>query len=132
MKRTLLACLVVLLAAASSNAMAGWVRVNGNDKVVAYADPSTIRKKGNITKIGSLFDFKAENLYSEGNSYASIMRETEFNCKENLQRMISYSIYAGKMGKGKMVDSGAPPQDWKPVSKGSIATDMKTYACDFE
>lgn len=131
MKKIILSTLL-LLAGTSSSALADWVRVSGNDKVVVFADATTMRKKGNIVKISSLFDFKTESVYNDGNSYMSIVRETEFNCKDNLQRMISYAIYAGKMGKGNVVDSGTNLQDWKPVSKAGIAISMKKFACESE
>ena len=118
--------------AISGSVMADWDKVYSNDKLIVFADPSSIRRKGNIVKVSTLFDFKAENTYSDGSLYMSIMRETEFNCKDNLQRMVSYSIHSGKMGKGRLVDSGTSPQDWKQVSKANIALDMKTFACDSE
>lgn len=119
----------ILLAVASTGARAEWVRVHSNDKLIAYADTSTVRKKLNIAKIWSLFDFKTEGVLSDGSLYLSIMRETEFNCRENLQRMMSFTIHSGKMGKGKVLESGSDPQDWKPVSKESIAVNMKEFAC---
>jgi hypothetical protein len=132
MKKIVLFITAVFLGVASSGVMAEWERVYSNDKVVTYADTATIRRKGNIVRLWSLFDFKADNTYSDGSVYVSIMRETEFNCKDNLQRMVAFSIHSGKMGKGRMVDSGTTPQDWKPVSKANIAQDMKTFACDRE
>ena len=130
MKKIMLVNAVLLMTAVSSSAMAEWVRVHTNDKVTLYADPTTIRKKLYIVKIWSLFDYKANNVLSDGNQYLSSMRETEFNCRDNLQRMIGYSIYSGKMGKGKLLDSGSEPQDWKPVSKANIALEMKNFACE--
>jgi len=129
MKKYILACLLMVLAIASNSAVAEWVKVYGNDKVVAYADPTTIRKRGNITKVSSLFDFKLENTVSDGNTYMSVMRETEFNCKDHLQHMVGYSIYSGNMSKGRMIEKGTDPQDWKPVSQSNIAHAMWEYAC---
>jgi len=120
---------LMFLTVTSGNAMAEWVRVSSNDKVTTYADPGAARKRLNIVKIWTLFDFKAENTLSDGSQYYSIMRETEFNCRENLQRMLSYSIYSGRMGKGKILESGAEPQELKPVSKANIAQEMKNFAC---
>jgi hypothetical protein len=129
MKKIIFAAVVLWVTAASNSAMAEWVRVNGNDKLNAYADPSSVRKKGNITKITSLFDFRAENSLSDGSVYLSIIRETEFNCKQNQQRMVAYSIHAAKMGKGKVLESGSEPQDWKRSSREAIALSMKNFAC---
>jgi hypothetical protein len=129
MKNLFLVSVLVSFALASGSAMAEWVRVSSNDKVTTYADPGAARKRLNIVKIWTLFDFKAENTLSDGSQYYSIMRETEFNCRENLQRMLSYSIYSGRMGKGKILESGAEPQELKPVSKANIAQEMKNFAC---
>lgn len=119
----------MVLAIASTAARAEWVRVHSNDKLTAYADTSSMRKKLNIVKIWSLFDFRTEGVLSDGSTYQSIMRETEFNCRENQQRMISFTIHSGKMGKGKVLENGSDPQDWKPVSKENIAVNMKEFAC---
>ena len=130
MKKIILAMLALLTTLVSTSAMAEWVRVHGNDKVTVYAAPSTMRKKLHVVRIMTLFDFRAENVLADGNQYLSIMREAEFNCRENQQRMISYSIHSGRMGKGKVLDSDSEPQDWKPVSRASIALDMKKFACE--
>jgi len=129
MKRIILVSSLLLLISMSSSALAEWVKVAGNDKLTAYADPSTLRKKGNITKIWSLFDFRAENTLTDGSPYLSVMRETEYNCKDHVQHMLSYSIYSGNMGKGKLLDKGGDPQDWKPVSQSGMAMAMMEYAC---
>jgi hypothetical protein len=129
MQKIILALLVPYLAVAGNTALADWVRVNGNDKVTAYADSSSIRKKGNLVKIWSLFDFKAENTLSDGSPYLSVMRETEFNCKDHVQHMLSYSIHSGNMAKGRVLDKGGDPQDWKPVAQSGIATSMMAFAC---
>ncbi len=130
MKKIILTGALMLMVVVSGSAMAEWIRVHGNEKVTVYADPSTLRKRLYIVKIATLFDFKAENALSDGNQYLSTMRVTEFNCRENQQRMVGYSIYAGKMGRGKLLESGSDPQEWKSVSKTTIAMDMKDFACD--
>lgn len=129
MKSMGLVFLLMLLAVVSNSALAEWVKVYGNDKVVAFADPSTFHKRGNIVKISSLFDFRAGNVLSDGDSYLSVLRETEFNCKDHLQHMVGYAIYSGSMGKGKVLENGADPQDWKPVSQMNIAHAMWQFAC---
>lgn len=129
MKNVMLASLV-LLSGVSTSVCADWVKIYSNDKMTAYGDPTTLRVRGNISKISSMFDFKTEAALADGNTYNSVVRDTEFNCRENLQRMMGYSIFSGKMAKGKVLDIGADAQDWKPVSKLKVAIDMKDYACN--
>lgn len=132
MNKSILVVSAILSGVMIGHANADWDRVYSSDKVVTYADTSSIRRKGDIVRLWSLFDFKAENTYNDGSLYASIMRETEFNCKDGLQRMVAFSVHSGKMGKGMMIDSGTTPQDWKSVSKANIAQEMKAFACDRE
>lgn len=132
MKKVLLAALMMWMAGVSSAALAEWVRVSGNEKVTAYADPTTVRRKGNIVRVTSLFDFKNENLLTDGSPYLSVVRETEFNCKDHVQHMVGYSIYSGNMGKGRMLDKGTDAQEWKPVSQSGMAVSMREYSCSRE
>ena len=101
MKRINLLVVFLLLSGMSGGASAEWVRIYGNDKLNAYADATSIRKKGNITKVLSLFDFREERVLKDGAPYQSIIRETEFNCKQNQQRMVSFAIYSAKNGQRK-------------------------------
>jgi hypothetical protein len=129
MKRLKLLAVFLMLSGMSSAALAEWVRIYGNDQLNAYADAASIRKKGNITKVIALFDFRDERVLKDGMPYQSIVRETEFNCKQNQQRMVSFAIYSAKMAKGKIVESGDEAQDWKTVSREQVARDMKKYVC---
>lgn len=132
MKSLKLLLVFLLLSGMSSVALAEWVRIYGNDQLNAYADASSIRKRGNITKVVSLFDFREVRVLKDGTPYHSIIREAEFNCKQNQQRMVSFAIYSAKMAKGKIVESGEETQDWKTVSREQIARDMKKYVCSKE
>lgn len=132
MKKIFFGTLLLSWSLAGNNALAEWVWVGNSDKVTAYADPSSIRKRLNIVKIWTLFDYKVEAVLSDGSPYMSVMRETEFNCKDGFQRMTGYAIHAGKLGKGKLLESGNEPQEWKPVSRAGIAVLMKKYACSKE
>jgi hypothetical protein len=129
MKKILLAAVVLLMTVASGSALAEWVWVASSDKVTAYADPSSMRKKLNIVKLWTLFDYKTEGALTDGSPFLSVMRETEFNCKDNFQRMTGYSIHSGRLGKGKTLESGNEPQEWKPVSRSAMALQMKKFAC---
>lgn len=129
MRKIYVAALMALMTSVSMSALAEWFRVGGNDKMTAYADTTSLRQKGNVVKVTSLFDFKLEIMLEDGTSYHSVIRETEFNCKEHVQHMVGYSLYTGNMGKGRVLDKGGEPQDWKPVSSSGIANAMYKFAC---
>lgn len=65
--------LIMLLVLSCGPAYAEWVEVSANKTagVIAYADPDTIRRKGNLVKMSSLFDLQTTQTV-RGNSYLSI------------------------------------------------------------
>ena len=55
MRRFLLA---VLMLAATSTALAAWVKATEDDDIVHYLDPSTLRRNGNMRQVWIVQDFK--------------------------------------------------------------------------
>lgn len=112
--------LMLLLAAASGNAMAEWVFVSGDKATKGYADPETIRKAGNIAKMWTLYNFQ---------NHSSKLHE-EFDCKEEQTRQLYAVYYKGQMGSGNLWPPPAvDPLDWRPVIPGTIGQDMWKLAC---
>ena len=65
--------LIMLLVTSGGPAYAEWVEVSTNKMagVIAYVDPDTIRRKGDLVKMSSLFDLKTTQVVG-ANSYLSI------------------------------------------------------------
>lgn len=122
------AILMLLLAAMSNSAMAGWVKVEGNEFVTSYADPATIQKAGNKVKMLALVDFKTP-IKNGGNPYMSTKTQHEYDCKENQWRMLNFSYHAGNMGKGKLVYTETEPGNWEPIMPGSGTQTRWKIAC---
>ena len=61
--------LMMLLVVSGGPAYAEWVEVSANKVagVIAYADPGTIRRKGDLVKMSSLFDLQTTQT-ARGNS----------------------------------------------------------------
>ncbi len=125
MRKTIL---MLLLALASGNATAKWVRVGSTDNLVSYADPDTIRKSGAMVRMWDMFDCKSVELCS-GKPYLSSKERYEYDCKEERGRMLLFSNHAGKMGRGKIVESDAKPDVWMPIPRGSVRETMRKFAC---
>ena len=49
--------LITLLALSSGPAYAEWVKVNENDTFTVYVDPDTIRRKGDLVEMWTLYDY---------------------------------------------------------------------------
>jgi len=123
--------LVILLAVMSSSAMAEWVEFAEDDEetLTVYANPTTIRKSGNMVKMWRLTDFKTAQ-GNTGKHYMSSKRQDEYDCKEERLRIIALVVYSKNMGKGKVVGSTDNKlYDWFPVTPDSLDETIWEFAC---
>ena len=113
---------------------AEWVEVSSdNTDTIYYANPTTIRKAGNMVKIWELYDLKTAQKSSEGTSYLSMKMQSEYDCKEERQRTLFISHYSKNMGRGEAVFSfsytDSNINSWTPVSPGSVGEGLWKFAC---
>ena len=129
MTRLLLITLLLLLC--SGPAYAEWVKVVSavDAGFIAYADPDTIRRKGDLVKMWNLFDSKTADSYI-GNSFLSIRGQSEFDCAEELTRPLAETGLSGNMGRGKPVYSKPTESKWTPVAPGSVARALWEFASE--
>ena len=120
--------LMLALGLTCSSAMAGWIKVNYNERVTSYVDPSTIRKNGSMVKMWSLLDLKT-SIVTNGNEYSSIISRDEYDCKEEKSRLLSLTMYAGKMGQGEVVHTESSIDAWQEVVPNSTASIKWKRAC---
>lgn len=125
MKKTML---TLLLAAISTGAMADWVQIASNDATDYYADPSTIRKKGDKVMMWNMYDLKKPQV-SGGQLYLSVKFKMEFDCAGEQNRILSYVFYTWAMGGGEVLSTNSDPGNWDPVVPGSIGESQWRYAC---
>lgn len=67
-----------------------------------YADPDTIRCKGDLVKIWILYDYKTLQS-ATGVAHLSDSIQLEANCTEKLQRSLAYTWWSGNMGSGAVM-----------------------------
>jgi hypothetical protein len=125
MKKLLLTLILVF---ASTSAIADWTKVGVEDESTIYTDTSTIRKKGDLIKIWSLYDFKeAKNM--SGKTYLSMEKQYEIDCAKGLTRAMYIIYYAQKMGGGEKGAFDYPPKQWQPVAANSAGESILKSAC---
>jgi hypothetical protein len=72
----------ILLAAVGASAQAEvWIETSRNDDYLAYADPSSVRRDGDLVKMWSMFDYKNPQPGIPGKAYLSTRRHFEYDCK---------------------------------------------------
>ena len=125
MRKTLL---TILLAVASSDAMAEWGKVGGNEADTLYADPTTIIKSAYKVKMQTLHDYKTATK-AAGDTFLSTVVQEEYDCKESQSRTLYFSFHSRNLGKGRIIYSDAHPHQWEPVRPGSARDALWKIAC---
>jgi hypothetical protein len=93
-----------------------------------YADPGTIRRKGNLARAWHLNDFKTVQIVN-GISYLSVKAQHEYDCTKDRERIIALTKFSGNMGTGKVVYKDSDKRKWKPGLPGSASHDLGKLAC---
>jgi hypothetical protein len=119
----------ILLVLSSAPAYAEWAQVGTTDDATVYADPDTIRRKGNLVKMWILYDFKATQTVLN-KSYLSSRSQDEYDCTEDRHRALATTSFSGNTGSGKVRSSYSIKGKWEPVPPGTITQALWKVACD--
>lgn len=120
--------LMMLLAGASSSALAEWVSVGKNEHIGIYVDQTTVKRKGDMSKIWTLTDY-ANAQKDMGEKYLSTKDQNEYDCKQMKWRRRAASQYSKNMGAGKLVYSDSYTTRWMPVPVDSGVEILLNFAC---
>ncbi len=128
MKRLLFVFLMMMY----STSWAAWELIFEDDEIAFYADKSTIRRTGNISRIWSMMDYHEIQKSQIGVSYKSTKNLFSFDCKSEEGVLISGHNYSEPMGSGKNVGSYTTQKiDWEytPIVPGSVTEHLWSIAC---
>jgi hypothetical protein len=121
--------LITLLLLSSGPTYAEWVEIRETDYgMTVYADPHIIHSKVNLVKMWELYDYKTIQTIA-GDSFLSSKSQHEYDCAEELDRLIAFIRLSGNMGSGTVVFSNSDEQQWEPVQPNSIGETLWTFAC---
>jgi hypothetical protein len=120
---------ITLLVLNSAPAYAEWVEVGITDEATVYADPDTLRRKGDLVKMWYLHDFKTTQTVLK-KSYLSSRSQDEYDCTGDRHRALASTSFSGNMGSGKVRSSYSIKGKWEPVPPGTITRALWKVACD--
>ena len=122
--------LTTLLMLSSGPVYAEWVEVGGNEEagVTVYADPGTIRRKGNRVKMWDLFDHKTTQNIGVG-LFMSRKDQHEYDCTKERYRLLAFTQFSGNMGSGTVGYSSSGEVQWIPAQPGSLDQSLWKLAC---
>jgi hypothetical protein len=127
---TYVSLFITLLVLMSAPAYAEWVKVatGDNGNVTTYADPDTIRRKGDLVKMWSLVDSKTIRTVA-GTSHLSYKMEEEYDCAKERSRTLTLDEFSGNMGNGNLVWQSPNEQKWAPLASDSLGISLWKFAC---
>ena len=124
MKKLLLTLLVPFLLSTSS-AWAEWVWVTSGDRTDLYIDPATIRKDGNLVKVWEINDLKQRHKDGELSSRS----RTEYDCKEERYRTLSFSVHSESMANGELIYNTSSVSPWQDVPPDTAVASIMKKVC---
>jgi surface-adhesin protein E len=121
--------LVTLLVLSVRPLYAKWVSVGETQAdITVYADPDTIRRKGDLVQMWQLSDFRTVQTVG-GDSYFSSKALNEYDCAEERTRVLAFTWFSDNMGSGHVVYSNSNERNWEPVAPHSINEALWEVAC---
>ena len=120
--------LTMLLTAASTGAMAGWIKISSTDNTAFYADPDSIIKTGNKVKMRAMHDYKIAAKAAD-QAFLSTEVQEEYDCRKKLSRTLYFASYSRNLGKGRKVYLDADLHQWMPARPGSARESLWKFAC---
>ena len=128
MKRLLLITLLVL---SHGPAYAEWLLVGKGVEsgMTTYADPDTIRRKGELVQMWVLFDYKTVQT-NAGKSFLSMRSQSQFDCADEFTQILSYTVFSGHMETGDILAHSDDKHQWQLVPPGSVTQTLWEVACD--
>ena len=103
--------------------------VYDNDEYIAYADPDTVSRAGDLVRMSDLIDLKSPRSSPYGKQHASSTAHSEFDCRNSRIRTIAFSLHSGQMGDGDLVETVAESNRWLPVAPGTLLGVLLQLAC---
>lgn len=126
MKRLFL--MILLLFSSSGPAYSEWMSLFTTEEETVYVDRDTLRRKGELVKMWSLFDFKIARTVG-GDPNLSSKLQIEFDCAEERTRKLASTYFSGHMGSGKANYTISDPSKWIPVEPASTGEALWKVAC---
>jgi hypothetical protein len=106
---------LLIFAVVSTGAGAAWVVVGKTESSTLYADPY-MPQQGDLVTMWNMSDLNASKVFTPGGpTFSAIIRQEEFNCREERMRTVYLEFNTRNMGRGDAVHFKSWPSEWTPV-----------------
>ncbi len=109
-------------------AWAEWVKIYEDEGAVGYIDTTTIKRiDGNLRRVSELLDFKKPDPQFKGEM--SHLFLIEYDCKNNLVRVVSVTGHSERMARGRITNTGKPKPTWAQIDRRSHHANQLRIVC---
>ena len=121
--------LVLLGLLASGHAKADWTKFDSVDTGTYYLDLDTVKKSGYIRSFWSILDYRLPQKTSRGMHYQSTRTHMEIDCRQKTVHILSFSMHAGPMLGGEVIDTQGIMRDWQSIPPDTPLEKLHRVVC---
>lgn len=107
-----------------------WVRYVRTGDANLYYDSQRTVVMGGTAFIWDLHDLKSEATDPDGQPYRSVLYATEYNCRKEQRRVLSFQRMSDSMGKGTLVSENSMVSPWVDAPSQTAAARLMDIACE--
>jgi hypothetical protein len=114
----------------SGQAYADWTKVTANQDISVYIDTQAIQRNKGLVKVKVLVNETKELIVDKDRySYKSFRTYIEYNCKKELQRVLSTKWFSEAMGEGNVIYQDKYSYPFAPVVEGTLGLVVMKRIC---
>lgn len=121
--------LVLLGLLASGRAQADWTKFDSVETGTYYLDLDTVKKSGYIRSFWSILDYRLPQKTSRGMHYQSTRTHMEIDCRQKTVHILSFSMHAGPMLAGEVIDTQGIMRDWQSIPPDTPLEKLHRAVC---
>jgi hypothetical protein len=121
--------LVLLGLLASGRAQADWTKFDSVETGTYYLDMDTVKKSGYIRSFWSILDYRLPQKTSRGMHYQSTRTHMEIDCRQKTVHILSFSMHAGPMLAGEVIDTQGIMRDWQSIPPDTPLEKLHKVVC---
>ena len=114
---------------ASAPAKADWTKVDSVETGTYYLDLDRIKKSGYIRSFWSILDYRVPQKTSRGMHYQSTRTHMEIDCRQKTVHILSFSMHAGPMLAGEVIDTQGIMRDWQSIPPDTPLEKLHRVVC---
>jgi hypothetical protein len=114
---------------ASSTARADWTKFDSVETGTYYLDLDTVKKSGYIRSFWSNLDYRLTQKSSRGMHYQSTRTHMEIDCRQKTVHILSFSMHAGPMLGGEVIDTQGIMRDWQSIPPDTPLEKLHRVVC---